>query len=279
MDQSPSMSNPNEKFKVRLSQPEQADPGPGTEESPAGEFRMTELDLLYQQALDAMEEVESDLNRTSEILLDNPDESQEAENSSQRDGEQEESGPEKIILNPTRKSDSGVTPEMVIEAMLFVGGQSLTTKKLCTILGGNSDPDSVQAVIDGLNQMYENQNRPYEIQFGEGGYRLVLKGEFERVRNKVFGMGPKEIKLSQEALEVLSLIAYEQPVTNKQIDKLTKRSCNGTLRQLLRRELIEMDRDEKDRKIVSYQTTDRFLKLFGITELGELPQSEKIDYK
>lgn len=283
------MNSPNEKFKVKLSQPDyRMDQVPferSEEEREAASgsgFEMTEMDLLYQEALNAMEEVESELNRTSEILLEDvdPDQESEEEGSQEGDLDSPEEKSDTISISSSLKHGKQVTPEMIVEALLFVGGQPLTTKKLCQIIGVNADPDSMEKVIDSLNQVYESQNRPYEIQFGEGGYRLALRNEFSRVQNKVFGLGPREIKLSQEALEILALIAYEQPVTKSQIDKLTKRSTNSILRQLLRRELIELERnDEEDKTNVSYKTTGRFLQLFGLTDLTELPKSEKIEYK
>jgi len=101
-----------------------------------------------------------------------------------------------------------VTPSQIIEAALFVGGTSLTIKRLCALLKGEFDQHFVEDTIDGLNKLYAAENRPYEIRFGTGGYRMELRDSFEAVRNRVFGFGPKEVKLNQDALEVLSLVAY-----------------------------------------------------------------------
>ena len=108
---------------------------------------------------------------------------------------------------------------------------------------------------------------------------MSLKSEFHRVRNRVFGMGPKEIRLSQDALEVLSLVAYHQPITPKNIDQLRKGNAGSTLRKLLRRELISIERDPKNRKHVEYQTTPRFLELFGLKNIDELPQADELNFK
>lgn len=175
---------------------------------------------------------------------------------------------------PTR-----VTPKQVIEAALFVGGQPLTAKKLCYILRGDFDLDFIEQTIDDLNHLYVEEERPYEIRLGEGGYRLVLHEEFQRLRNRVYGIGPREVKLSQDVLEVLALVAYRQPVTQADIEGLGKSNPGPSLRQLLRRELISLERDPQDRKNVKYRTTRRFLSVFGLGRLDELPQADELMFK
>ncbi len=172
-----------------------------------------------------------------------------------------------------------VTPKQVIEAALFVGGPPLTAKKLCYVLRGDYDLDFVEQAIDDLNQQYLNECRPYEIRLGEGGYRLVLHEEFQRLRNRVYGIGPREVKLSQDVLEVLALVAYRQPITQPQIEELGKSNPGPVLRQLLRRELISLERDTQDRKQVKYRTTRRFLSVFGLGNLDELPQADDLMFK
>jgi segregation and condensation protein B len=169
-----------------------------------------------------------------------------------------------------------VTPKQVVEALLFVGGQPLTGKRLADLLGGEFTHDHVDQLIDELNGMYEQEGRPYEVRLGEGGYRLGLRPEFERVRDRVYGYGPKEVKLSQDALEVLALVAYQQPVTREAVEQTGKTNAPAVLRQLLRRELIALHRGDGD---VTYHTTPRFLQLFGLGSLDDLPLPEDLMFK
>jgi segregation and condensation protein B len=171
------------------------------------------------------------------------------------------------------------TPRQIIEACLFVGGPPLTAKRLATVLKGEFQADFVDQAIDQLNHLYAAENRPYEIQMVEGGYRLTLREEFERIRHKVYGMGPKEVRLSQEALEVLAVVAYYQPITQAKVEELGKPGCGPVLRQLVRRELLAIERDPKASKEVNYKTTARFLSLFAISSLDELPRPEQVSYK
>lgn len=171
------------------------------------------------------------------------------------------------------------TPRQIIEACLFVGGAALTSKKICGILRGEFDAEFVDREIDQLNRQYAAQRRPYEIRLGEGGYRLTLREEFERIRYKVYGLGPKEVRLSQDALEVLAVVAYHQPIKQARIEELGKPGCGAVLRQLVRRELIAVERDPAHPRDVSYKTTPRFLSLFDIRSLDELPRHEQVSYK
>jgi segregation and condensation protein B len=102
---------------------------------------------------------------------------------------------------------------------LFVGGQALTGKRLADLLGHGFVVEQVEEMIAALNEQYTRENRPYEIRLSEGGYRMVLRAEFERVRHRVHGLGPKDVKLSQDALEVLALVAYQQPVTRVDVGR------------------------------------------------------------
>lgn len=182
-------------------------------------------------------------------------------------------------VSESKPADPQVTPRQVIEACLFVGGASLTARKLASILKGDYTAEFVEETIDGLNRDYATEQRPYEIRLGEGGYTLTLKDEYERIRFKAFGLGPKEVRLSQDVVEVLALVAYQQPITEEDLVALGKPSAGGVLRQLLRRDLIAVDRLPDEPKTVRYVTTARFLSLCGIGELAELPRPEEIDYK
>lgn len=170
-----------------------------------------------------------------------------------------------------------VQPRQVLEALLFVGGQPLTTRQLADALGGEFPHEEVDELIDALNHSYFVQNRPYEVRLGEGGYRLTLRSEFERVRNRVYGQGPREVRLSQDALEILAFVAYQQPVDRSAVDETGKKNAGGLLRQLLRLELVALTRDEEGN--VTYHTTSRFLELFGLGSIDDLPRAAEIRFK
>ena len=179
----------------------------------------------------------------------------------------------------TPEQPPAVLPRQILEACLFVGGDPLTAKKLSGVLRGEFSIEYIEREIDELNRLYASQGRPYEIRLGDGGYRLTLRDDFERIRNKAYGLGPKEVRLSQEALEVLAVVAYHQPITATAIEELGKPGSGAVLRQLLRRELIAVERNPDQPRDVVYLTTPRFLSLFGIRSLDELPRHEQVGYK
>lgn len=273
----------------------------GEIESPAesddeADWPAEDLESAYRRALEANDSVEwdfshyaaesagsdegetssSDADSTVEVSADSENAGSDAlQDADPSAGSNEEA-------DETRSSD--VPPQrirmaQVVEAALFVGGEPLTSKRLCYMLKGDYELDAIEQAIEELNRRYNDEERPYEIRLGEGGYRIVLRDEFNSVRNRVFGIGPREVKLSQDVLEVLALVAYRQPITQKEIEELGKDSPGGALRQLLRRQIIELQRDEQDRKCVTYTTTPRFLSVFGIGTIDELPQADELAFK
>jgi segregation and condensation protein B len=180
---------------------------------------------------------------------------------------------------PVAPKSGTVTPREILEALLFVGGEPLTTRKLIGVLRDEFTAEFIESQIDGLNAQYTREGRPYEIRLAEGGYRMTLREDFERIRRKTYGLGPKEVKLSQEAIEVLAVIAYHQPLTAAEIDQLGKPGSSGVVRQLLRRELVAVERNTGKSRDLTYRTTPRFLSLFGIRNLNELPRHEQVAYK
>lgn len=180
---------------------------------------------------------------------------------------------------PVAVPAANITPRQILEALMFVGGEPLTTRKLAGVLRGEFSTEFIESQIDELNAIYSREGRPYEIRLSEGGYRMTLREDFERIRRKAYGLGPKEVKLSQEAIEVLAIVAYHQPLTATQVEELGKPGSSGVLRQLVRRELVAVERTTGKARDVNYRTTPRFLSLFGIRSLNELPRHEQVAYK
>lgn len=170
-----------------------------------------------------------------------------------------------------------LSQEQVLEALLFVGGEPLSGRRLADLLGCES-PLQVEELIAVLSTRYDSEGRPYQIHLVEGGYEVSLRQEYESVRSRVFGQGPKDVKLSQEVLEILAFIAYKQPVTLADVEATEKKNAGSLVRQLLRRELVELHRGNKAGE-ETYGTTPRFLQLFGLASLDDLPLAVDFDYK
>lgn len=242
--------------------------GPTVEEEP--QWSGEQLEAAYLRALEALDAVESEIVATAEEVR---------PGAMSAVAEEPPRPPVTPRVEEVAESAPLLSPRQVLEACLFVGGTTLTAAKLASLLRGDYTATFVEDTIDALNQQYAAEGRPYSIQLGEGGYRLVLREEYERLRHKVYGLGPREVRLSQDVLEILAIIAYQQPVTDAHLDELERGSASGTLRQLLRRDLIAVERSKDDPKQVCYRTTPRFLSLFGLGSLNDLPRPEDLSFK
>ncbi|GIX03461.1 MAG: hypothetical protein KatS3mg113_0467 [Planctomycetaceae bacterium] len=262
--------------------------------APVGEeWTAEELDLAYYRALQAIEGVET---QVSSLL---PDEPQPSAVPPAREGMRFDAShareirephaifspegapvagvaPHRSAPQPKTETPAPLQPQQVIEAILFVGGPGLTAARLASMLRGDYSAQDVENFIDQLNVQYRRELRPYEIRLREGGYYLTLTEPYERLMLKVYGLGPREVRLSQEALEVLALIAWHQPITEQQLAEYGRSSCGAILRQLLRRDLIALLRDPEQPKQPRYITTPRFLSVFGLKALSDLPHPDQL---
>jgi segregation and condensation protein B len=177
-----------------------------------------------------------------------------------------------------RRPDSAaceISPRSVVEAILFVGrpdNSAMSARELAAAMRGVS-PSEIDLAVRELNAIYEKDQSPYSIEQTNGGYRLTLRDGFLRMRDKLYGR-VREAKLSATAIEVLSIVAYNQPVTAQEINELRGAASGGTLSTLVRRRLVRLDRSEEGPP--RYGTTDRFLALFGLENLAALPRSEEL---
>ncbi len=163
----------------------------------------------------------------------------------------------------------------IVEALLFVGGAPLTAARACETIRGLSDGQFVETVA-ALNAEYRAQGRPYLVQAQADGYVMALRPRFKGVPEKLYG-GQRAARLSPAVLDVLALVAYRQPATKQEIDTLRGSDCGGLLRQLVRRGLVAVvHRGDAERREVTYGTTARFLELFQLRSLDDLPQTQEL---
>jgi segregation and condensation protein B len=166
-------------------------------------------------------------------------------------------------------------PKRILEAFLFVGGLPLTAERAAEAVRGLT-PEQFLEVIAELNQAYRDQGRPYSIQAREQGYVLALRPHYRAVPERLYGTN-REARLSTAAVDVLALVAYRQPATRQEIESLRGAESGALLRQLVRRGLIAVvHRAEADGREVAYGTTQRFLELFDLQSLEDLPQTQDL---
>jgi segregation and condensation protein B len=166
-------------------------------------------------------------------------------------------------------------PARIVEALLFTGGAPLTATQACDIVRGLTVEQFLQA-LDALNQDYRRQGRPYVIQAQGQGFVLTLRPRYRKVVDRLYG-GTREARLSPAALDVLALVAYRQPATKQEVDSLRGAESGALLRQLVRRGLIAVvQRADASQREVAYGTTGRFLELFGLGSLEDLPRTQDL---
>ena len=175
--------------------------------------------------------------------------------------------------------DEVVSPEAIIEGALFVGhpeNKPLTEERLASLIR-DVEPEEVVSIIDRLNQSYRENDQALRIVRDDFGFKMTVSPEVESVRRSFLGK-VRETRLSQSAIEVLSLVAYQPGITGQKVQDQRGRESNSLLNQLVRRQLLEIQRIKPEgggRAIPHYFPTERFLYLFGIESLEDLPQVEE----
>lgn len=170
-----------------------------------------------------------------------------------------------------------ISPESIIESILFVGcpkDVKLNSRKVAAILRDVS-PKEVTKIVRELNARYEKEDAAYRIESDGGVFKMTIDPELVEFQQEFFGRNRK-VRLSQAVIDVMAVVAYNQPCTRAQIEKIRSKPCGGVLSQLVKREILSVEPGKTDPKISYYVTTDRFLDLFHLEELGDLPQSHEV---
>jgi segregation and condensation protein B len=218
------------------------------------------------------EETESEAERA--VAADEPEIVESESTAAESISPPTESPPAKVLA--AEEDACPISPKSIFEAMLFVGDREnrpLTAAKAAELMRDVST-EEIPAIVDRLNARYEGENCPYRI-VGEGsGYRLALRKEFYGVRDRLYGR-IREARLSQAAIDVLSLVAYKQPITSEQVSKLRGKPSSHILAQLVRRGLLQLERPAERPRTPHYATTPRFMNLFSLESLDDLPRSEE----
>jgi len=174
-----------------------------------------------------------------------------------------------------------VSPTSILESMLFVGNPANTPiqpEVLSNLMRGVT-VDEIHELVRELNTRYEKEGTPWEIVWfeTEHGYFMRLRESFAPLRENFYGK-IRQAKLSQGAIDVLAIVAYEQPISLDEINQLRGVSSANLLAYLVKRQLLRSQKMRKGTKFVTvYYTTERFLKLFELESISDLPQSEDLD--
>ncbi len=170
-----------------------------------------------------------------------------------------------------------VNPRTILEAMLFVGradNAPLTSEQLAGLMRGVAAAEIDNYVTD-LNAQYTAHGCPYAIVSDGPGYRLVLRSEFSSLRERMLGRA-RAARLSPAAVEILALIAYKEPLTSSEVTQQRGTPSGHILRQLVRRRLLRLEKAGAKSGPAKYFTTPRFLEVFHLNSLADLPRSDDL---
>lgn len=156
-----------------------------------------------------------------------------------------------------------------LEAILMVTDEPLDQVRLASVVG--HPVDDVEAALEQLAAEYAEQGRGFDLRAVAGGWRFYSRAEFAAVV-ETFVLDGQAARLTQAALETLSVVAYKQPVSRARVSAIRGVSVDGVMRTLLSRGLVEEAGQDEQSGANLYRTTSYFLERIGIDTIDELPE-------
>lgn len=159
--------------------------------------------------------------------------------------------------------------QAIIEAILFTMGESVELEKIASAL--ELDKKETKKIIDGMMEHYEDESIGVRIIELDGAYQMCTKSEMYEYIIKI-AKQPKRHVLTDVLLETLSIIAYKQPITKVEIEKIRGVSCDHAVNKLVEYNLVcELGRLDAPGRPLLFGTTEEFLRSFGVQSIDELP--------
>lgn len=161
------------------------------------------------------------------------------------------------------------------EALLFASGEPISIERVAQVF--EIEPEEVVSVMESLGDRLKKNKSGLELVRMENTYQLATKTEYAEYIKKAFDIR-RRTPLSPAALEVLAVVAYNQPVTKSFIEQVRGVDCSGVVTTLIEKGLVEeRGRLELPGKPLLYGTTKNFLRCFSLNDLTELPPLPKTE--
>nr|WP_279591862.1 SMC-Scp complex subunit ScpB [Streptomyces sp. 846.5] len=164
---------------------------------------------------------------------------------------------------------SAVELKPALEAILMVVVEPTTSAHLAEVL--ERPKRAVERALRELAAEYTAQGRGFELRFVAGGWRYYSRAECSPAVDR-FVLDGQHARLTQAALETLAVIAYRQPVSRSRVSAVRGVNCDGVMRTLVQRGLVEETGSEPETGAILYRTTQTFLERMGLRGLDELPE-------
>jgi segregation and condensation protein B len=161
----------------------------------------------------------------------------------------------------------------MIEAALVAADEPLTAKRL-VVAAGLDDVAEARRLVARLRELYDADGTAFQVEEVAGGYQLLTRAEYHPWLARLRRAAP-ELRLSPAARETLAIIAYRQPIARADVEGVRGVQCGDVLGQLMEKGLVRIaGRDESLGRPMLYGTTKKFLLLYGLKSLRELPRAE-----
>ncbi len=164
----------------------------------------------------------------------------------------------------------------IVEALLFAAAEPLPLRAISRVLADTKN-EEIERALAALNQRYVEAGASFRVREIAGGYQMCTMPEYAEYIESLLAKTKKQ-RLSSPALETLAVIAYRQPVSGPEIEKIRGVDSGGVLRTLLERKIVAIvGRSDKPGRPLMYGTTKEFLYYFGLNHLRELPRIEELE--
>ena len=213
---------------------------------------------------------ESDEAEIQEQASDENEDESESPEIEQQDNIEENEEPS----DEPQETNDELTLESVIEAVLFASDEPLTVVRLASI--SESTTKQVREHIENLNKKYQENNHAFRIEQIAGGFQMLTLSTYNHWLKKLL-RARSETKLSPAAMETLAIIAYKQPVIRADIEAIRGVAVGEVIRSLSYKGLVKIvGRAEILGRPMLYGTTKKFLEVFGLNTLKDLPKIEEL---
>jgi segregation and condensation protein B len=164
-------------------------------------------------------------------------------------------------------------PTALVEAVLLIADEPLPPRKLAKA-AGLSDAAEARRVVQKLQWLYDQDGTAFQVEELAGGFQLLTRPEYHRwlARRRI----APDLRLSPAARETLAIVAYRQPIMRADVEAIRGVQCGDTLRMLMEKGFVRIaGRDPSLGRPVLYGTTKKFLQVFGLKSIKDLPAVEE----
>lgn len=180
--------------------------------------------------------------------------------------------PSSTAVEPIEESETKIAQ---LEAVLFLAREPISTRKLAK-LAKLADGTEARTLVKQLARRYDQRSRALQVVEVAGGFQLLTRPQLAPWIGRLHGQS-QEVRLSSPALETLSVVAYRQPVVRAEIEAIRGVQCGEILRVLMERDFLRIvGRAEELGRPFLYGTTKKFLQVFGLRRLDQLPLIDQI---